>query len=105
MYLNPITRAFGRRTRQRLSRLRTKLAPWLAVSIAAAVTTTAHAQRATPASLSACPTADRNADRIAPVPAACDPTLMRVKFLPQHNSRPAPPPNRTSFTKPPAHHA
>ena len=32
--------------------------------------------------------------------------LEAVKFLPQHNSRPAPPPpNRPSYTKQPPHHA
>jgi hypothetical protein len=100
MQLNTTQRAFGLPASRHLIRLRKLIAPALAVCLAATASA-GYAQTVAPASTS--------------TPIAAQPLAMAtahgafqpVKFLPQHNSRPAPPPNRTSFTKPPPppHHA
>jgi len=85
-------------TRRHVLTLHRLMAPSLAICLATTVVT-GHAQTVDPTSILTQPAAQQQTSTSA------DGAFLLVKSLPQHNTRPAPPPNRTSFTKPPPHHA
>jgi hypothetical protein len=98
MFLTTTPQTLGRSVAPRASRLHKLLAPALAACFAATAAS-AYAQDVPPASTFT-PLVARQ-----PATSALERALLPVKYLPQHNPRPAPPPNRTSTTKPPPHHA
>jgi hypothetical protein len=98
MHPNMIMRTFSSPVARRIPRLRSLLAQALTICF---VATAANAHAGSTSLAPALTIA--SAQRLEST--AAEGAFQPVKFLPQHNSRPAPPPNRTSFTKPPPHHA
>jgi hypothetical protein len=93
-----ITRPSSQPSRRAQPTLRGLLASSLAIWLAATAATV-HAQSTSSASALSAARVQRLEST------AAEGAFQPVKLLPQHNPRPAPPPNRTSFTKPPPHHA